>query len=302
MKLLVTGSNGFVAGSIIAQCNPQWDVHGISRSAENISNSQYTHHQLDLMDKTGLAALMQTLRPDAVIHTAAMANIDFCEQHPDLAFKVNEGITTYLAELCNSTGSKLIFCSTDTVFDGTKGNYTETDIPHAVNVYAATKIKAEQAVVAASGKNVVARLSLVMGLPVMGKGNSFLADMINRFNNGESIKFPENEIRTPIDVITLGAALIELADNSFNGIIHLAGNTVINRYAMAKKIAATLGFAEDFVIPTNSNALPGRAPRPNNASLDNTKATQLLSTPMRSLAEALEQTINFKTKTNHEQY
>lgn len=300
MKLLVTGSNGFVAGSIIAQCNPQWELHGIARSVQEWSNSHCIHHQLDMMDKPRLTELISALKPDTVIHTAAMANIDVCEQHPTLAQEVNEGITAHLAQLCNNTGAKLIFCSTDTVFDGIKGNYIETDIPHAVNVYAETKIEAERLVLSASDKNVVSRLSLVLGLPVMGKGNSFLADMMQKLKKGDPVKFPENEIRTPIDVITLGAALIELATSSLTGIIHLGGNTVINRYAMAKQIAARLGYNEELIISTNSNALAGRATRPNNASLNNAKARQLLTTPMRSLNEALELIVNFKTNTNHE--
>ena len=188
----------------------------------------------------------------------------------------------------------MVFCSTDTVFDGIKGDYTETDAPHAVNFYAATKIKAEQIVLSASPRNVVARLALVMGLPVIGKGNSFLADMIGKLGNGIEIPFPANETRTPVDVITLGSALIELAGNQFGGIIHLSGNTKINRYDMALAIATTLGYPTNLIISADSNAMPGRAPRANDASMDNSLAKQILKTPMRTLAEGLNLTLNFK--------
>src|SRR5262249_48354540 len=95
-------------------------------------------------------------------------------------------------------------------------------------------------------------------------------------------------IRTPIDVITLGRALLELAANDLTGILHLAGNTRLNRYEMAIQIAERLGFPQDLVKPTNSNAMPNRAPRPNDASLNNSKAKHALRTPMLSLSEGLD--------------
>jgi len=127
-----------------------------------------------------------------------------------------------------------------------------------------------------------------MGLPVLGAGNSFLAKMIGSLRRGEKVKFPANEIRTPIDVITLGKTLLELAASDFSGVIHLAGSTRINRYQMACLLAQQFGFSEDAVIPTDSNAMEGRAPRPNDASLDNTKAKNTLQTPMQSLMDGLQ--------------
>ena len=182
------------------------------------------------------------------------------------------------------------------MFDGIKGDYTETDAPHGVNYYAETKIKGEQIVLSASPGNVVARLALVMGLPVIGQGNSFLADTIEKLKKGLQVPFPENEIRTPVDVITLGSALVELAGNRFGGIIHLSGCTKINRYQMALEIATTLGYPTELILGVNSNAMPGRAPRANDASMDNSLAKRILKTPMRTLAEGLNLTLNFKSK------
>ena len=295
MKLVVTGSNGFVAGSIIAQADTTWEVHGIARTPAPAGNYTFIHHQLDLEDRGALTDLLHQLQPDAVIHSAAIANIDYCENNPSVAEAVNIGITTTIANACKAIGAKLVFCSTDAVFDGTSGNYKEQDNTHAINVYASTKIKAEQFVLAASSINVVARLALVMGLPVMGSGNSFLFETIEKLKSGQSFKFPEEEIRTPIDVITLGKALLELASNPFSGIIHLAGNTSISRYAMAKQIAVTTGLPEELIITTTGNPIPGRAPRAKNASLNNSLARQVLQTPMLSLEEGLLLTLHFKT-------
>ncbi len=212
-----------------------------------------------------------------------------------MAKAVNVDMTKTIAGLCKEASIRLIHCSTDTVFDGTKGFYNEEDLPNPVNFYAETKLQSEQIVQAASPKNVVARLALVMGLRKSEKGNSFLSDLIGKLENNEPIRFAENEIRTPIDVITLGASLLELAGkNDFGGIIHLAGNTRINRFDMARQIAMAMNFSPDLVIPTNSNLIPDRAPRPNDASMVNAKAQRILKTPMLSLQEGLALVINGK--------
>jgi dTDP-4-dehydrorhamnose reductase len=294
MKLLITGMNGFVAGSIIAHARKNWEIHGVDITEPFGLPGDVHSYKVDLLDSNLVSELFNQVKPDAVIHTAAIANIDVCENNKELAWKVNVGITENIAKLCKESGAKMIVCSTDSVFDGINGNYTETDQPNAVNYYAKTKVAAENIVLSSSEKNIVARLALVMGLPVLGKGNSFLADTIEKLGKGEPVKFPGNEIRTPIDVVTLGSALAELAGCNYGGIVHLSGNTRINRYEMAIQIAEKLGYPKSLIEPTDSNAMPGRAPRPNDASMDNSLAKKILQTPMRSLAEGLELTLNFK--------
>ncbi|NIA31263.1 MAG: sugar nucleotide-binding protein, partial [Actinobacteria bacterium] len=292
-KLFITGFGGFVAGSVIAQAKENWDIHTVDRIDIPENRDAVSYYRLDLMDSENLAQLFEEVNPDAVIHTAALADIDFCQNNREQAEAINVGVTRKIAELCAGNGAKLVFCSTDTVFDGEKGFYTEEDKPHPINFYAETKVRAEK-IVNALENSVVARLSLVMGLPVMGKGNSFLARTIEKLSAGESVKFPQNEIRTPVDVITLGRALPELAGNDFSGTVHLAGNDRLTRYDMARQIAERLGYSPDLIVATNSNAMPGRAPRPNDASLNNSKAKEILQTPMRSLMAGLDLTLNFE--------
>ena len=148
--------------------------------------------------------------------------------------------------------------------------------------------------------SVVARLSLVVGLPVLGTGNSFLAKISAALKAGQEVRVPENEIRTPIDVITLGQALLELAANDFTGLLHLAGSTRLNRYQMARQIAQRLGHAAAQVVATDSNAMEGRAPRPSDASLDNSKARHALKTPMQTLMDGLDLVIMSKEKQKDE--
>jgi len=180
-----------------------------------------------------------------------------------------------------------VFCSTDTVFDGEHAPYSETATPRPVNFYAQTKVAAEEIVARLAARAVIARLSLVVGLPFLGAGNSFLSRMIAAFKDGRTVAVPEHEVRTPVDVVTVGRALLELAAGDRHGIFHLAGHDRLNRFEMAQKIAVRFGFPKDFVVAQAADVTPGRAPRPRDVSLDNTKAGAKLRTPMRTFDEAL---------------
>lgn len=293
-KLLVTGCGGFVAGSVIAQARTGWEVHGVGRGDPPPDTEGVTYHRVDLLEVEKVRELFLEIGPQAVVHAAALANIDYCEKNKNIAEKINVGITENLSRLCTIHRSKMIFCSTDNVFDGEKGFYSEEALPNPINYYGETKLRAEE-IVRSTGTNwVVARLALVVGLPVIGQGNSYLSGVMERLAKGEREKAPENEIRTPIDIVTVGKALIELGENDVDGILHLSGNSRLTRYDMAVIIAERLNLSSEFVVPTHSGTIGGRAPRPEDVSLNNERARRLLKTPMLSFRDGLNATLSFR--------
>lgn len=283
MRLLVTGAGGFVAGSILRQAPDAWEIAALSRSAASLARSGLSWMTTDICDAAEVAAAFDAFRPDAVIHTAAIADIDYCEAHQEAATRVNATATAHIVQQCAQRGRRLIYLSTDTVFDGVRGGYAESDAPGPLNHYAATKVAAERLVSAAACPTVVARVALVMGLPMLGAGNSFLSRMLPVLAQGKELGVPDQEIRSPIDVVTLGRALLELAQSEFTGVLHLAGNDWLNRHAMVRRIAERFGYDPALVIPANPIHLPGRAPRPRDVSLQNGKARAVLRTPMQDL-------------------
>lgn len=287
-RLLVTGCGGFVAGAVVHQAPEAWEVHALSRGEPLLERAGLVWHALDPLEEDRLREVFRGANPDAVIHAAAIADIDFCEANQDLARRVNVGLTQQLAGLCAETGAKMLFLSTDTVFDGEKGDYVEEDPPGPLNYYAETKAAAEKVVAGLERGWVVTRISLVMGLPMLGAGNSFLSRMIPALNEGKEVGVPDNEIRSPIDVVTLARALLEVAGGDYTGYLHLAGNDILNRHEMVCRIAKILGYPQRLVVARNPDNIPGRAPRPLNASLCNKKARSLLHTPMLGLREGLE--------------
>jgi dTDP-4-dehydrorhamnose reductase len=285
--LVVTGAHGFVAGSVLSQAGAEWQVHAVSRGGAPAGPNHLQWHSFDPLAFGKLARLFHETRPQAVIHTAAMADIDACQAQPDAARAVNIEYTRTLATLCAEHGARLVFCSTDTVFDGEHAPYSEEAPPGPVNFYAETKVEAEKLVKGLGEQGVIARLSLVVGLPVLGAGNSFLAKTIASLEQGRAVAFPGHEIRTPVDVITAGRALLELAAGCQRGIFHLAGLSRVSRFEMAQTIARRFGFPEELIKKQGPATTPGRAPRPRDVSLDNHQTRAQLKTPMRTLDEGL---------------
>lgn len=286
-KLIVTGANGFVAGSVLAQAGEEWEIHAVSRGESLIRRELLHWHACDTQSPEQLTGIFHEVKPDAVIHTAALADIDFCQSHQELAHAVNVDLTRTLANLCGNTGAKLVFCSTDTIFDGEHAPYDEAAQPGPINFYAETKVAAEQVVARLGAKSVIARLSLVVGLPVLGAGNSFLPRMIATFKEGRTVAATEREVRTPVDVITVGRALLELAAGNHSGNFHLAGRDRLNRFEIAQKIAVRFGFSKEQVVSQPVAASPSRAARPRDVSLSNARTCTQLKTPMLGLDEAL---------------
>jgi len=294
IKVFVTGGGGFLGGNIIRESVSGFNILSVDSSVQSYEQFNLKTVVQDLTDSQGLIKTLEEYRPNVIIHTAAISDIDYCESHKGVAEKVNIGVTRFLVQYCRIKDIKLIYFSSDSVFDGRKGDYVEDDIPSPLHYYGKTKVKGEKIVSSTLKKWNVIRPSLIMGLPVEDSGNSFLWKMIKNLKEKSSVAFPVEEIRTPIDAVTLSRAVLELVDSDINGFLHLSGNSVMNRYEMALKICSFLDYDPSSVEPKKPVVDTGRAVRPADVSLNNSKAKKLLKTPMRTLEEGLELIVSRK--------
>lgn len=273
-----------VGGSICCLGLRDWDVY-----ATYLTNlpamPEINWHRIDITEPDSVGTLVKALKPDLMVHTAALADIDACEANPELAWRVNFNGTRNVAEAAEEIGSRLIHLSTSNVFDGRKGNYKESDETHGINAYSETKISAEQEVLQHPDALVI-RTSLVLGFPKPA-GRSFLAGAVKTLREERSIKLPAEEIRSPIDSLTLSRCILELGNSHHTGILHLAGIERLSRYEMGLRIARKLDCKTSLVVPANKNPT-GRAPRPRDVSLDTTKARAMLKTRLPNFNEALD--------------
>jgi len=277
--LLVTGGSGFVGGSVLAAARAaSWRaVNADCADAAALEGVEF--RRLDITEAASVAPVLAEVRPEAVIHCAAIGNIDQSERDPERAWRVNVEGTAHLAGAAARIGARFVFLSSSTVFDGKSGRYREADPPMPVNVYGRTKVAAEHAACVLCPPALVVRISMAYGYPRTG-GASFLTRVEERLRAGQPTDQPADEFRTPIDVLTLADALLELASLDASGLLHLGPQARISRYDFARKIAARLGADPALVQDRRAEALPGRAPRPKDVSFETDRARALLRTPL----------------------
>jgi dTDP-4-dehydrorhamnose reductase len=272
-RLLVIGSSGFVGGWLARLGRAEWDVIEGARQPQLAGPITGDHESvvIDLAQLDGLRAAFDRVRPSAVILTAAMADIDRCEREQDLTDLVNHQAAVAVARECARLGARLVFTSTDAVFDGLAPPYDEDAAPTPVNFYGRTKAAAEAGIRQVLPDAVIVRPSLVLGFSAGGQAstdgavnsanNSYLDKFAANMRAGKSVNTPTGELRNPIDVITFARTLLELASQPLAaGVFHIGASDKMTRYELARGLAAELGCSPDLVLP-QTEFPPGRAPR-----------------------------------------
>lgn len=287
-NLLITGGSGLVGGNAAALAKDRWNAvatyWGNPFSMQGVETVA-----LDLENGNAIRNLIRTARPHAVIHCAAWSNLDSCETDPEKTFRINAEAVGILAESCGEFHSRLIFTSTDMVFDGEKGNYVETDPVRPLSVYGESKCRAEKWIFDIGGDFVIARVALVYGRPVTG-GTSFSEKLLDAWQAGRTVSLYTDQVRTPIAVQNLAEALLELAESPYVGILHLGGANRIDRCSLGRYLAERKGVSHDRILPVLMSEHPTPAKRPRDASLDTSRAKSVLRTRLWSYQEGMDRT------------
>lgn len=285
-RILITGGSGFVGGHIVALAQKNFEVHTIINNNPLQIKHIYTHH-FDLYEVSQIENLLNHIVPDIIIHTAAVANPDRCEDDPDAAIQINIKATEELTKWSNRNGVRFIFTSTDMVFDGMNGNYSESDRPNPMSFYSFTKVTAEDFIKSNHSNYVIARVALVYGIGI-ARHASFFEKMIERLKSGDSIMLFHDQYRSPILADNLAEALLELAENDFVGVIHLAGRERISRWEFGLKTCAILNLPSQNIVKGSMFDFAAAAFRPRDVSLDNHLAKKVLKVKLLNCEEGLE--------------
>ena len=285
MKLLITGGSGLY-GSKLAQLatNKQHQVF----SAHNQHPTTYGHPiKLDITNKAQVETALKKAQPDVVVHAASLTDVDKCELNPKLAMKINIKGTDNIVQALKKINAFLIFISTDYVFNGEKGYYTETDQPSPINYYGYTKLKAEEHVKTINSKYCIARTSVIYGAtPAAGKTN-FALWLLDKLNKKERARVFTDQWNSPTLNTSLAEMTLEIAERNLAGIYHLSGVTRISRFEFAILLSKTFKLDTNLIIPTLSTELSFPAKRPQDSSLNTSKAQQTLGNQPLQIDEAL---------------
>ena len=277
--LLVTGASGLLGGEVLAQATRQ--PHPGFLAVWGTWHSQpwtfpgSKSYPLDVSDRSAVWRLVEQLQPDAIVHTA------YLKDGPQ-AHSVTALGTRYIAEAAEAFGARLVHVSSDVIFDGEHAPYDEAAPPAPVHPYGEAKTEAEASVQRLAPSAAIVRTSLINRLDPPDRITAWIVDCLQQ---ELPITLFTDEIRSPVWVDNLAAALLELALNDFAGVINVAGTQALSRYEMGERLARHLGLDAGKI--TAGLSLGSGLARPRNCTLDVRLAQHVLHTPLRSYDEGL---------------
>ena len=287
MRVAVTGANGLLGGEAVAQLAGRHEVLAIGRGACRLPAGPFTWADADLGDGRSVEAALRAFRPEAVLHAGAATDVDACERDPELAWRVNVGGTEQVARACRALGARLVAVSTDYVFDGEAGPYSEDDVPNPRGAYARTKRCGEEAALLLVPDCAVPRVAVVYsGRP--GAKSTFATQVVEKLSRGEPVKaFSDQLVSTTLAASGAAMCLELLLETSYRGVLHTSDATVLDRVELARRIARRFGLAGE-IIPVRTADVKLAAPRPLRGGLRVERAKALLRNRPLSIDEALE--------------
>src|SRR6267378_3560052 len=275
MRILVTGASGLL-GKRLAELALQ-KGHDVISSYKNNVPVHGKPLEVDLTRSTAVRKAFLGVRPDVIINTAAMTDVDKCELEPEAAFSANSKAVSNIANAAKETESFVVQVSTDYVFDGERGAYSENDETRPINKYGESKLEGEKVVMNELDKQVwsIARTSVIYGWGRASRPNAatFVYEKLFR---GESIRMARDLFSSPTLNTSLSAMLIEIAERQLPGIIHVAGATRLSRYDFAIGLAKTFGLDATLINAVQARDIQWMAKRPADSSLTVGRAQKLL--------------------------
>ena len=263
MKIILTGADGFLGKKVFSYLNKEgFDVVPLY------------HKDVDITKYEVLKKFFYKVKPDFVVHTAALTSVDYCEEHKEEAFRVNVIATDFMQDLCYELKAKLLFTSTNYVFDGEKGNYKEDDERNPVNYYGLSKLAAED-ITLKSPNNIILRPSLLYGFNDRNDKAHFVSFIVNKLNKGEQVNVAADLVLNPTLIDDVAIAIKKLIDKDAIGVFNCSGSEKISRYDFAVKIARFFNLNSELIKPVLSSRIDFKAKRPRDSSLDNSKIKKL---------------------------
>lgn len=292
MDVLVTGGGGFLGGRIVRRLADEGlrVLAGVRAGSGDLPDGADSAVAIDLLDPAATAAAIGVAGAAWVIHAAAIGDTRKCEAEPELSRRINVIGTEAVVEGCRRSGGRLVFLSTEQVFDGTGAPYGEEAEARPLHEYGRTKAAGERATVTLGGRAVVARVSLVYGRSAL-EGRSASEQVLGALRRGERARLFVDETRTPVHAEDVASAIVELVGmDAPPRVINLAGPERMSRYDFGVALARAHGLDERMIDAASQAGVAFVPARPRDLSLRTELARRILKRPPRLLAEAIAET------------
>lgn len=295
MKLLITGSNGLLGQKLVDYClNANIDFVPTSKGENRNSKCpEEKYRSMDITDREEVLDVISDVQPTHVIHTAAMTNVDQCELHPADCELINVTATRYLVEACNKVNAHFQLLSTDFVFDGEKGNYSEDDEMNPLSAYAKSKADAEVIVMNESTTDYsIIRTTIVYGDAENLSRSNLILWALDALPKNQEMRIVDDQFRAPTWADDLAWACIRVCELNETGVFHISGPETLSILELVQRIARHIGQPTDMIIPISSNTLAQAAKRPPKTGFDLSKAKQKLGYAPKTIEETVDFLIN----------
>ena len=288
MRIFIVGASGFVGRIMFESLSREHEVYG-----SFYSNYVKGLIHLDMTDIKAVKEILTSLKPDVIIHPAANPNVEYCEEYPEETWQVNVEGSRNLIETAREIGAKLVYFSSDYVFDGADGPYSEDDAPNPINEYGSQKLAVEKLIVNSLDNYLIIRITVVYGWERNGK--NFVAGLIKNLKNRRSMKVPCDQIGSATYANNMVQVVKELIEADKTGIYHVAGTDVMDRYTFAKNVANIFELDDNLLIPVTTNQLGQKAKRPLKAGMKVDKVQKDVSIQLMNVKEGLKEMKNTKS-------
>jgi len=264
-KILITGSNGLLGQKLVYNLKQRKDVELYATAiGENrlIDKSGYSFLSLDITDRNNVNKVIENVGPDVIINTAAMTNVDACELNKEACWKINVDAVNYLVEASIKSNSHFIHLSTDFVFDGESGPYSEKDTPNPLHYYGESKLAAEKIIQKKSNNWAVLRTIIIYGITDNMSRSNLVLWSKGEIEKGNTIRVVNDQYRSPTLAEDLAEGCIAVADKNAQGIYHLSGPETNSILELVYKVAEYYNLDKSKIIPVTSASLNQPAKRP----------------------------------------
>ncbi len=269
MKILIVGASGFLGKKLFNILSKEFEVIGTTHTKKK------GFIDLDITKKDKTLQLIEKVKPNMIIMPASITDVDFCEKEKEKAHQTNvEGVKS-IVEGCKKINARLIYFSTDYVFNGKKGNYKEDDQLNPLSYYAKTKVEAEEIVKNSRLDYIIGRVSCLYGYNSTEDKQTFVNFVISNIKKGNPVSAFRDQILSPTLIDDIVNAILILIKKWENGIFHIAGSEPISRYDFTLKITDVFNLDKKLIKSIKTSELKQKAKRPLNASLDISKLEKL---------------------------
>jgi len=288
MKILIKGASGLIGREFCYVAEKEG--HKVYSAYHKVKPEFGEAIELDITSRESVRRAVLAIRPDCIVHLAALTDVDRCEIEKDEAKRINAYATELIAKEAKALSTFLIYVSTDYVFDGKKGLYGEEDNPEPINYYGMTKLMGEHGVRDFAAEWCVARTSTPFGWHP--SRISFPKFIIERLSKGQGIQVVEDQYTSPTSTSNLARMLLEIAERRINGYVHVSGATRISRLELALLVAERMSLRKELITAVPMDSIGWRVKRPRDSSLSVKKATSLLKNKPKEILESVDELLH----------